>query len=376
MNQTRFQKWMNAVDDDLLEEAQQPMRKKWSWLYSAGAIAACLAVAVTAVTMTRRSTDQPVMIASPIHESSEAEFQQLGYSIPLPDSASETAYYLIDTGENDNQMAEVNFEQDGQAYYCRALKAEQPQDISGIYADWTESLDWSGEDVSVQLRKSEDAAWVGWYAPEVEVQWCVAGGSDVQVLLDTAQTIVEKLGYVMPLYPMESAEDAFADGGYSVDFTAADLVKNGDGYSLTAKIYDYDRYELEDIQSLKEGDQIEVCREPVTVESILWDHGAVIINGGIESGGVELIEHDGLYRTKEMNDQPVYYELGTITLPLSADCTFEDHDDLEQEPDGLVYEYEDVPSAIHASETPFNCYNTVITVRQEQVVQIIRYWIP
>lgn len=208
MNQTRFQKWMNAVDDDLLEEAQQPIKKKRSWLYSAGAIAACLAVAVTAVTMTRRGTDQTTMMANPMHESSAAEFQQLGYSIPLPDSASDTSYYLVDTGESDKQMAEVNFEQGGQAYYCRALKAEQPQDISGIFADWTESLDWSGEDVSVQLRKSENAAWVGWYAPEAEVQWCVAGGSDAQVLLDTAQTIVEKLGYVMPLYPMDSAEDA------------------------------------------------------------------------------------------------------------------------------------------------------------------------
>ena len=74
-----------------------------------------------------------------------------------------------------------------------------------------------------------------------------------------------------------------------------------------------------------------------------------------------------------MDDQPIYYDLGTITLPLSTDCTFEDHADLEQ---NLVYEYEDVPSAITSSETPFNCYNTVITVRQEQVVQIIRYWIP
>ena len=82
MNQSRFQKWMNAVDDDLLEEAQQPMKKKRSWLYSAGAIAACLAVAVTAVTMTHRGTDQPAMIANPMHESSAAEFQQLGYSIP------------------------------------------------------------------------------------------------------------------------------------------------------------------------------------------------------------------------------------------------------------------------------------------------------
>ena len=367
---------MNAVDDDLLEEAQQPIKKKRSWLYSAGAIAACLAVAVTAVTMTRRGTDQTTMIANPMHESSAAEFQQLGSSIPLPDSASDTSYYLVDTGESDKQMAEVNFEQGGQAYYCRALKAEQPQDISGIFADWTESLDWSGEDVSVQLRKSEDAAWVGWYAPEAEVQWCVAGGSDAQVLLDTAQTIVEKLGYVMPLYPMDSAEDAFADGGYSVNFTAADLVKTGDGYSLTAKIYDYDRYELEDIQSLKEGDQIQVCRKPVTIERIQRDNGTVIINGGIENGGVELIDDDGLYRTNAMNDQPIYYALGTITLPVSTDCTFEDHADLEQEPDGLVYEYADVPSAIQNSKIPCNCYNTVITVRQEQVVQIIRYWIP
>ena len=376
MNQTRFQKWMNAVDDDLLEEAQQPMKKRRSWLYRAGAIAACLAVAVTAITLSHRGTDQPAMIANPMHESSAAEFQQLGYSIPLPESASGTSSYLIDTGASDKQMAEVNFEQGGQSYYCRALKAEQPQDISGIYADWTESLDWSGEDVSVQLRKSEDAAWVGWYAPEAEVQWCVAGGSDAQVLLDAAQTIVEKLGYVMPLYPMESVEDAFADGEYSADFTAADLVKTGDGYSLTAEIYDYDRYELEDIQGLKEGDQIQVCRKPVTVESIRRDNGTVIINGGIESGGVELIEDDGLYRTYAMDDHPIYYDLGTITLPVSTDCTFEDHADLEQEPDGLVYEYEDVPAAIQASETPFNCYNTVITVRQEQVVQIIRYWIP
>lgn len=81
-------------------------------------------------------------------------------------------------------------------------------------------------------------------------------------------------------------------------------------------------------------------------------------------------------RTYAMDDHPIYYDLGTITLPLSTDCTFEDHADLEHEPDGLVYEYEDVPAAIQASETPFNYYNTVITVRQEQVVQIIRYWIP
>ena len=100
------------------------------------------------------------------------------------------------------------------------------------------------------------------------------------------------------------------------------------------------------------------------------------VAGGIENGDVELIDDDSLYRTNAMDDQPIYYDLGTITLPVSTDCTFEDHAGLEQEPDGLVYEYEDVPSAIQNSKMPFNCYNTVITVRREHVVQIIRYWIP
>ena len=31
-----------------------------------------------------------------------------------------------------------------------------------------------------------------------------------------------------------------------------------------------------------------------------------------------------------MDDHPIYYDLGTITLPLSTDCTFEDHADLEK----------------------------------------------
>lgn len=373
MNQTRFQRWMNAVDNDLLEEAQQPARRKRTWLRAAVAIAACFAVAVAAVTMTSRKPEQQ-QLANPMQASSAAEFQQLGYSIPLPGGVENTAYFLIDGGGE--KMAEVNFEQEGQSYYCRALKAEQPQDISGIYNDWTESLDWSGEDISVQLRRSDDAAWVGWYAPEAGVQWCVAGGNDARELLDTAQAIVENLGYTMPLYPLESAADALADGGYAVAFEAKDLVRTEQGYTLTAEVYDYDRYELEDIRKLQVGDQIQVCREPVTVESLQRTDGTVIINGGIENGGVELVEDDGLYRTITMDDYPVYYDLGEITIPLSSDCTFEDHADLEKEPDGVVYEADALPAALQNSETPFTCYNTVMTVRQEKVVQIIRYWVP
>lgn len=199
---------------------------------------------------------------------------------------------------------------------------------------------------------------------------------DWNSMVKTNDTETKQVGCIMPLYPMDSAKDAFADGGYSVSFEAKEYKKTEQGYSLTVKVYDYDRYAMEDIQQLKVGDQIQVCRKPITVESIKNENGKVIINGGIESNGVELMEDDALYRTNTINDQPAYYKLGEIVIPVSIDCTFEDHVDLEKEPDGDVYDYDDIQAALRKSETPFNAYNTIITVRKEQVVQIIRYWIP
>lgn len=90
-------------------------------------------------------------------------------------------------------MAEVDFEQNGTEYSCRALKSNTVQDISGLNYEWAKSEDWSGEDISVQLRQSDDAAWVGWYAFGAGVQWCISGGNNALQLLDTAQTIVEIL---------------------------------------------------------------------------------------------------------------------------------------------------------------------------------------
>ena len=174
---------------------------------------------------------------------------------------------------------------------------------------------------------------------------------------------------VKPLYPLETAQDALADGGYSVSFTADDLAKTDSGYELTVEVYEYDRYELEDIDNLANGSKIQFCNREVTVDKVEKNSetGYVQINGGIENDGIELIEEDGLYRTVTMDDYPVYYSVGKVTIPLSDDITFEDQANSEQE--------SDLPDAIENSDISFDCNNTVITVRQEQIVQIIRYWV-
>ena len=65
--------------------------------------------------------------------------------------------------------------------------------------------------------------------------------------------ISENVDVIKPLYPLENPEDALADGGYSVFFEADDLVQKDDGCELVVKVYEYDRYETEDIEHLREG---------------------------------------------------------------------------------------------------------------------------
>ena len=195
---------------------------------------------------------------------------------------------------------------------------------------------------------------------------CGASAPDAE----TGTNTEESEAVVKPLYPLETAQDALADGEYSVSFTADDLIKTDGGYKLTVEVYEYDRYEMEAIDNLANGSKIQFCNKEITVDKVEKNSetGFIQINGGIENDGIELMEEDGLYRTVTVNDYPVYYSVGKVTIPLSDDVTFEDQAGSEQE--------SDLPNAIENSDISFICNNTVITVRQEQIVQIIRYWVP
>ena len=195
-----------------------------------------------------------------------------------------------------------------------------------------------------------------------------APDAEIGVNTETGTNTEESEAVVKPLYPLETAQDALADGGYSVSFSADDLIKTDGGYKLTVEVYEYDRYEMEAIDNLANGSKIQFCNKEITVDKVEKETGFIQINGGIENDGIELMEEDGLYRTVTVDDYPVYYSVGKVTIPLSDDVTFEDQAGSEQE--------SDLPNAIENSDISFTCNNTVITVRQEQIVQIIRYWVP
>lgn len=219
---------------------------------------------------------------------------------------------------------------------------------------------------------------VGVVLTVVAATGCGASAPDAETMVntETGTNTEESEAVVKPLYPLETAQDALADGGYSVSFTADDLMKTDAGYELTVEVYEYDRYEMEAIDNLANGSKIQFCNKEITVDKVEKETGFIQINGGIENDGIELMEEDGLYRTVTVDDYPVYYSVGKVTIPLSDDVTFEDQAGSEQESDLPIVELKDLPDAIENSDISFTCNNTVITVRQEQIVQIIRYWVP
>ena len=203
MNESRFDTLMRSVDDGLLEEAEAPRKNKGAWkMIAYAAVAACVCIAAVSM-LTHPKAPGGEQTANPVQEATEAQITELGYSLPLPDDAKNAAYSTIDSGAA-LPMAQVTFQSGGQKYTCRALKTESSKDISGISADWAQTLSWKAGTLEMQMNESDadNASWVGWYSADDGTQWCLSAQSaDALSVLNTAQQIVDTLGYEMEVAP-------------------------------------------------------------------------------------------------------------------------------------------------------------------------------
>ena len=191
-------------------------------------------------------------------------------------------------------------------------------------------------------------------------------------------SVAEQAGAVQPIE--QGTLDDMKTGSYKF---AADITAIKDGQaSLT--VYSYDAYNKESIDNLQVGDVISTHldgpddAQDVTVASIERneENGTVTINGGIEEGGVELcLDHD-VYRTLTMDDYPVYYKVGELTLPLAENVTMEDSSADPQasavESDGASAVEED----FNADPDYWICNNTKVFTDNGSVSNIVRVWVP
>ena len=196
-----------------------------------------------------------------------------------------------------------------------------------------------------------------------------------------ASSRVQEDGTVEPIEVTTEDDLKNATSAYQVA-ASIDGVKDG---QVTLTAYSYDAYEQADIDALEVGGKLITHDEgaqasqlaEVEVKSIEKDteNGYVTINGGVEEGGVELcLDHD-VYRTITMDDYPVYYEVGRLTLPLAEDAELRDSSADPQASETVTSGAADVETALNA-DTDWTPNNTKVTVTDGAVSRIVRIWVP
>lgn len=178
---------------------------------------------------------------------------------------------------------------------------------------------------------------------------------------------------VEPMVP-EYDLDALADGVYPVYFDPANLA---DG-TLSLTVYSQDVFDIVDISTLEVGDSLVVNGIPFVVETVERDDGDLLINGGLDNGGLTLraFDEDNCWKAVMEDDQNTYTERGDATLPLADDVTFTDGWDIEKDP-VTVSGAEAVADAITGTDMNyFSSLNTTVRVEGGKIVEIVRAYMP
>lgn len=188
----------------------------------------------------------------------------------------------------------------------------------------------------------------------------------------------EQTGDVMP-FENDSLEE-MKSGSYKI---AANITAIQDG-QMTMTVYGYDAYDMTEIDALEVGDVIQTHDQgddtltKITVESIERDDdaGEVIINGGVEEGGLELWVDHYVYHTVTFNGYPVYYVIGEITLPMAEDVGLSDTSADPQADAVLADGIEEVTEVFNANPENWNCNNTTVFTDSGKVSSVLHVWVP
>lgn len=181
--------------------------------------------------------------------------------------------------------------------------------------------------------------------------------------------------FVKPL-PAGCSVDSLTDCTIPALFSVSDI--DWAAGTLQCKVYSMDLYDAVHITQLAQGDTLLFQGRSIIVSEVKTDDsGYVIVNGGIENDGADLMPFEGgTYRGIQPDDHAVYTLLGTATLPLAAnlvmiDCGIEPTDPVDTISSGV----KDYLLKLDNKDN-FNELNTQLLIQGGKVTQISRRWIP
>ena len=186
----KFHIVMNAVDDDLLEEAMTPVKRRKPIPWIGTAIAACLLLVIGLASFQGRV---PAVTA--------AQLSSMGYEIKLPAQAEKVRYEVISLA--DQKAAQASFVIQGTKYIYQAVKTQTQQQFSGSNS---QVLSWDAGKLDLQLLSSPASTSVSWYLEGEQTQCYLTAHADTRKVLTTASQILRATGLDVTVAP-DNAEN-------------------------------------------------------------------------------------------------------------------------------------------------------------------------
>ena len=179
------------------------------------------------------------------------------------------------------------------------------------------------------------------------------------------------------IHPLpDTAMENMTDAVLSISLEEGDAYVDDTGkMQMDVKIYTYDKYDMVDISMLKVGDILVTHAGEVEITALTrTESGAVLINGGLDENGFDLItDETGIFYERGYNDAKNWYEIGQATIRVSVD--FEYHDTSDPEAGEILY----YPGSFLVGEVTdynFTPYNTTIRVEGGQIMEMHRVYTP
>lgn len=183
----KFRLLMDAVDDDLLEEALTPVKKTNPIPWVGVAIAACLLLAIGLPQFLGRA---PAV--------SSAQLSEMGYDMKLPEEAARVRYEVVTLAEQ--EAAQASFVIQDTKYTYQVVKTPEQQQLSSRMID-DQVLSWHAGNLDIQLVSSPATTSVSWYLEEDQTQCYLTASADTLEVLTTASQILRATGLDVTVAP-------------------------------------------------------------------------------------------------------------------------------------------------------------------------------
>ena len=200
-----------------------------------------------------------------------------------------------------------------------------------------------------------------------------ATAETTEPLATTAAT--EQAAAASRIYPLPDTTN-LSDGILSVSLEEGNAFVDDTGkMQMDVTVYTYDKYDMVDIAMLNVGDILATHDGDVEITALeRKDDGTVLINGGLEENGFDLItDETGVFYEQGYSDAKNWYELGKTIIRVSVDFVYHDTSDLDAG-EILYYPGDFLIGAV--TDYRFSPYNTTIRVENGQIMEMFRVYTP